>query len=393
MVKEMKFPQYSCGYCLYAITEKEQPKGTYFRVPLSSSMAICLQKFKFMKHLFIFILLFSSYSFTGLAQIYSASNPSCSTNCDLLRVGFFYSNEISSMLRLSFIGPYSSGSYYLNKEMVLYAYDGSRRIGTYNALKCYFLDKNGRVSSMSFNKKYNYQSGKSYCDIVIEFEPIPLYATRISIQEPSVGTSDIPWHWNDIAMIKNSSHSNSSSSSSSSYSSGGSSSNSNSNKNSVSTGEVLLGIAAVAAGIYGLSKLFDKDTSSSSSASSSSSSSYNDLYVSASDIQSTNSYCTLNDLQFYSYKNADYEYSTIILKNGHDYILYKLRNTSSSSRYYIYVYDIDGKKSPSKRYYATSRDAVDAIEKMDCRFCKWFKNKKGHNATYTEFSDWHNSNN
>lgn len=110
--------------------------------------------------------------------------------------------------------------------------------------------------------------------------------------------------------------------------------------------------------------------------------------VSASDIQSTNSYCTLNNLRFYGWKGDDYDYSIISLKNGHDYNLYRLRNTSSNSRYFIYVYDIGGKKSPSKRYYATSRDAVDAIETMDCRFCKWFKNKNKRNATYLEFSDW-----
>ena len=173
-----------------------------------------------MKHLFIFILLLFSYSFTGLAQVNSASNPRCNTNCDLLGVGYFCSNDISSMLRLSFIGPYSSGSYWLNKNIVLYAYDGSRKIGTYHAKNCYFLDNNGRVSSMSFNKSYNYQSGKSYCDIVIEFEPIPLYTTSISIQEPSNNTSDIPWHWNNIAMVKNSSYSGSSLSSSSGGSSG-----------------------------------------------------------------------------------------------------------------------------------------------------------------------------
>ena len=149
-------------------------------------------------------------------------------------------------------------------------------------------------------------------------------------------------------------------------------------------------IAAVTIGalIYGASQAFSSHSSGSSSASSS----YNDLYVSASDIRSTNSYCTLNNLRFYGYKNADYEYSTISLKNGHDYNLYRLRNTSSSSRYYIYVYDIGGKKSPSKRYFATSSDAVDAREEMDCRFCKWFKNKKGRNATYSEFNDWKTSN-
>ena len=155
------------------------------------------------------------------------------------------------------------------------------------------------------------------------------------------------------------------------------------------------GAVAIGAALYGLSKLFSDDGSSSSSSSSSSSysssssTSYNDLYVSTSDIQSTNSYYILDNIRFYSYKNADYEYATIVLKNGHDYILYKSRNTSSSSRYYIYVHDIDGKKSPSKRYYATSSDAIDAIEKMDCRFCKWFKNKKGRNATYSEFTDWY----
>jgi len=153
-------------------------------------------------------------------------------------------------------------------------------------------------------------------------------------------------------------------------------------------------IAAVTIGalIYGASQAFSSSTSSSSSPSSSSSSSYNDLYVSSSDIQSTNSYCTLNDLRFYGWKGDNYDYSTISLRNGHDYNLYRLRNTSSSSRYFIYVYDIGGKKSPFKRYYATSGDAVEAIEKMDCRFCKWFKNKKGRNATYSEFNDWKTSN-
>lgn len=138
--------------------------------------------------------------------------------------------------------------------------------------------------------------------------------------------------------------------------------------------------------------VFSRKKKNSSSSSSSSSSSYNDLSVSASDIQSTNSYCTLNDLHFYGWKGENYDYSVISLKNGHDYNLFRLRNTSSSSRYFIYVYDIGGKKSPTKKYYATSRDAVDAIEKMDCRFCKWFKNKKGRNATYLEFSNWKNSN-
>ena len=114
--------------------------------------------------------------------------------------------------------------------------------------------------------------------------------------------------------------------------------------------------------------------------------------VCSSDIQSTNSYCTLNDLHFYGWKGENYDYSIITLKNGHDYNLYRLRDTSSSSRYFIFVYDIGGKKSPNKRYYATSSDAIDAIEKMDCRFCKWFKGKKGRNATYSEFNDWTTSN-
>ena len=143
--------------------------------------------------------------------------------------------------------------------------------------------------------------------------------------------------------------------------------------------------------LMGKKKLTKHSTSGSSS--SSSSSSYNDLYVSSSDIQSTNSNCTLNDLHFYGWKGENYDYSIITLKNGHDYNLYRLRNTSSSSRYFIYVYDIGGKKSPSKRYYATSSDAIDAIEKMDCRFCKWFKDKKGRYATYSEFNDWKISHN
>lgn len=167
--------------------------------------------------------------------------------------------------------------------------------------------------------------------------------------------------------------------------------NSNSSSSSSSSGSTIgavAGIVAIGAAIYGLTKLFSDDSSSGSS----SSSSYNDLSVSASDIQSTNSYCTLNDLHFYGWKGENYDYSVISLKNGHDYNLFRLRNTSSSSRYFIYVYDIGGKKSPTKKYYATSRDAVDAIEKMDCRFCKWFKNKKGRNATYLEFSNWKNSN-
>ncbi|MBP5505595.1 MAG: hypothetical protein J6X89_05795, partial [Bacteroidales bacterium] len=160
-----------------------------------------------------------------------------------------------------------------------------------------------------------------------------------------------------------------------------SSSSSYKNDNSALIGAgVLLGLAAVAIDAF--------SDNSSSSSSSSTSSSYNDLYVSASDIQSTNSYCILNDLHFYGYKNENYDYSPISLKNGHDYNLYRLRNTSSSSRYYIYVYDIGSKKSPSKRYFATSSDAVDALEELDCRFCKWFKNKNGRNATYSEFNDW-----
>ena len=107
--------------------------------------------------------------------------------------------------------------------------------------------------------------------------------------------------------------------------------------------------------------------------------------------QATDSYCVLNDLHFYGWKGANYDYATISLKNGHDYNLYRLRDTSSRSRYFIYVYDIGGKGSPSRKYFATSGDAVEALEEMDCRFCKWFKNKKGRNASYIEFSDWKNS--
>ena len=148
-------------------------------------------------------------------------------------------------------------------------------------------------------------------------------------------------------------------------------------------GAVVAGIAALCSSDSGSSSSY-----SSSSSSSSSSSYYNDLYVSDSDIQSTNSYCILDDLHFYGYKNEDHEFCTIVLKNGHDYNLFRLRDTSARSRYFIYVSNIGGQKSRSKRFFATSRDAVDAIEEMDCRFCKWFKNKNGRNATYEEFNDW-----
>lgn len=182
-----------------------------------------------------------------------------------------------------------------------------------------------------------------------------------------------------------------SSASSRSYS--GSSASSSESGSTIGT---IAGIAAVGAAIYGLSKLFSGDSSSSSSSyssssSSSSSSSYNNLYVSYSDIQSTNSNCAQSEFHFYGYKGDDHDTAIVSMKNGHDYNLHKSRNSSSSSRYYTYIYDIDSKKAPSKQYFATTDDAIDAIEIMDCRFCKWFKNKYGRNATYSEFCDWKNS--
>lgn len=336
-----------------------------------------------MKRILFFLFLFFSVSSIYAQGFESSQNPSCATNCDLLKLKWICGDEKATYARFSFIGPYESGSFFINKNIVVYAYNGNQRLGTYYAKNCYGIDNNEKYSYLKFNENYSYHPGGSYKDILIEFQPIPSYATNVSIVEPYVNSTSTPWHWKNIS-IYNISASRFSSSNSHSQSSGGRSSSSSSSGNSsgLIVGGVLIGLAAIAADF-----LFGDDDSSSSS----SSSSYNDLYISASDIQSTNSYCTLNDLHFYSYKNADYEYSTIILENGHDYILYKLRNTSSSSRYFIYVYDIGGKKSSFKRYYATSRDAIEAIEKMDCRFCKWFKNKKGRNATYLEFNDWRSS--
>ena len=341
-----------------------------------------------MKHFICCVLLFAFLSFPGPAQeIRSASNPSCITNCDILRISYFCGNETSSFLRLSYIGPYSSGSYFLNKDMVLSAYDGSRRIGTYYARNCYFIDSDGSIRNMSFGTSYAYQPGKKYCDVLIEFQPIPLYATKISVEEPSSNDPSVtPWYWYDIATIPDRNYASSSSSYSSGYSSSGSSSQSSSyssNDNSTAIGlGILLGLAAIA-----IDALTDNDSQSSSSSYSSSSSSYNDLYVSYSDIQSTNSICTQEDLHFYGWKGDDYDTSIIALKNGHDYNLHRLRNTSSSSRFFIYVYDIAGKEC-SRKYFGTSGDAIHAIEQMDCRFCKWFKNKNGRNATYSEFNNW-----
>ena len=111
---------------------------------------------------------------------------------------------------------------------------------------------------------------------------------------------------------------------------------------------------------------------------------FNDSMSMRADIQSTKSYCILDKYQFYGWKNADYVYCPIVLKNNHDYNLFKARN---SERYWIYVYDIEGSRM-RKEYFSSSSDAVEALEKMDCKFCKWFKKKKGRDSTYEEFNNW-----
>ena len=137
-------------------------------------------------HVLTLLLLCSLFS-----QAQVTSYPTYYTNIEEMKITSIEIKSNKTVVNYSY-QPVSSHDMYIHKGTYI------QKAGSSTGRKYYIT----KFRNNQLNKVYKVEKGKRYT-IILEFQKIPSYWTRIDIKEPANADGWTPWYWNNITLRSN----------------------------------------------------------------------------------------------------------------------------------------------------------------------------------------------